>query len=170
MNSIQTMLLALIACVAMTATAHAGGYIKIPDIDGESTSATDHKNSFDLISFEMGAENSALPSKGIIKVTFDRAFAGRARLQRLYRNKTEIPSMSLASGSGRNAVAYELQRVFIKSWSTSGDADDRPTEEVAFYYNKIALAGNSASTAEIDFVEVGGGGEAEKKPARKKRD
>ena len=23
-------------------------------------------------------------------------------------------------------------------WSTSGDADDRPTEEVAFYYNKVA--------------------------------
>lgn len=27
----------------------------------------------------------------------------------------------------------------IKSWSTSGDADDRPTEEVAFYFNKIAF-------------------------------
>jgi hypothetical protein len=29
---------------------------------------------------------------------------------------------------------------FVKSWSTSGDADDRPTEEVAFYYNKIAFS------------------------------
>ena len=28
-------------------------------------------------------------------------------------------------------------RCFVKSWSTSGDADDRPTEEVAFYYNRI---------------------------------
>ena len=28
---------------------------------------------------------------------------------------------------------------FVKSWSTSGDADDRPTEEVAFYYNRIAF-------------------------------
>ena len=27
----------------------------------------------------------------------------------------------------------------MKSWSTSGEADDRPTEEVAFYYNKIAF-------------------------------
>jgi type VI protein secretion system component Hcp len=35
---------------------------------------------------------------------------------------------------------YKLDRVFIKSWSISGDADDRPTEEVAFYYNKIAFA------------------------------
>ena len=32
---------------------------------------------------------------------------------------------------------YKLDRCFVKSWSTSGDADDRPTEEVAFYYNRI---------------------------------
>jgi type VI protein secretion system component Hcp len=36
-------------------------------------------------------------------------------------------------------LQYCLERCFIKSWSTSGDADDRPTEEVAFYYNKIAF-------------------------------
>jgi len=35
------------------------------------------------------------------------------------------------------AGGYKLERAFVKSWSTSGDADDRPTEEVAFYYNKI---------------------------------
>lgn len=35
--------------------------------------------------------------------------------------------------------AYKLEPCFVKSWSTSGDADDRPTEEVAFYYNKIAF-------------------------------
>jgi len=35
-------------------------------------------------------------------------------------------------------LKYKLDRCFVKSWSTSGDADDRPTEEVAFYYNKIA--------------------------------
>jgi type VI secretion system secreted protein Hcp len=35
---------------------------------------------------------------------------------------------------------YVMERCYVKSWSTSGDADDRPTEEVAFYYNKIAFA------------------------------
>jgi hypothetical protein len=30
-----------------------------------------------------------------------------------------------------------LDNVFIKSWSTSGDADDRPTEEIAFYYTPL---------------------------------
>lgn len=36
-------------------------------------------------------------------------------------------------------LIIKLDRVFVKSWSTSGDADDRPTEEVAFYFNKIAI-------------------------------
>jgi type VI protein secretion system component Hcp len=48
-------------------------------------------------------------------------------------------------GSGAEEIPvtylkYKLDRVFIKSWSTSGDADVMPVEEVAFYYNKIAFA------------------------------
>jgi type VI protein secretion system component Hcp len=43
-------------------------------------------------------------------------------------------------GSPMCYLQYKLERAFVKSWSTSGDADDRPTEEVAFYYNKIAFA------------------------------
>jgi hypothetical protein len=34
---------------------------------------------------------------------------------------------------------------FVKSWSTSGDADDRPTEEVSFNYTKITVDYSSAS-------------------------
>jgi type VI secretion system Hcp family effector len=37
-------------------------------------------------------------------------------------------------------LSYRLERAFVKSWSTSGDADDRPTEEVAFYFNRIAFS------------------------------
>ncbi len=36
-------------------------------------------------------------------------------------------------------LCYKLDNVFIKSWSTSGDGDDRPTEDVAIWYNKIAF-------------------------------
>ncbi|MGB5326952.1 MAG: type VI secretion system tube protein Hcp [Gammaproteobacteria bacterium] len=37
-------------------------------------------------------------------------------------------------------LEYKLERAFVKSWSTSGaGGDDRPTEEVAFYYNRIAF-------------------------------
>lgn len=50
-----------------------------------------------------------------------------------------------ASGVPTCYLVYKLDRAFVKSWSTSGDADDRPTEEVAFYYNKIAFAYQSLS-------------------------
>jgi len=36
-------------------------------------------------------------------------------------------------------LQFKLNRCMVKSWSTSGDADDRPTEEVAFLYNKVAF-------------------------------
>ncbi len=48
-------------------------------------------------------------------------------------------------------LRYKLDRCFVKSWSTSGDADDRPTEEVSFYYNKIAMG--YASTIDGDTFQ-----------------
>ena len=56
----------------------------------------------------------------------------------------EIHFVEVAGGGEGDAkplcyLAYKLDRAFVKSWSTSGDADDRPTEEVAFYYNRIAF-------------------------------
>jgi type VI secretion system Hcp family effector len=39
---------------------------------------------------------------------------------------------------------YVMEPCYVKSWSTSGDADDRPTEEVAFYFNKIAFGYSDA--------------------------
>jgi type VI protein secretion system component Hcp len=50
----------------------------------------------------------------------------------------EVPD----TGEPAECIArYVMERCYVKSWktSTSGDADDRPTEEVAFYYNKIAF-------------------------------
>ncbi|MEM7240494.1 MAG: hypothetical protein AAF501_22045 [Pseudomonadota bacterium] len=50
---------------------------------------------------------------------------------------TELVEDDLEATSG--GLPYNFDRAFIKSWSTSGDADDRPTEETAVYYNKISL-------------------------------
>ncbi|MDJ0767182.1 MAG: type VI secretion system tube protein Hcp [Ilumatobacter sp.] len=54
----------------------------------------------------------------------------------------QIDFLQMAGGDQKPTVylRYKLDRCFVKSWSTSGDADDRPTEEVAFYFNKIAFA------------------------------
>ena len=60
--------------------------------------------------------------------------------------RAEINFVEVAAGDGGGKegkpicyLKYLLERCFIKSWSISGDADDRPTEEVAFYYNQIAF-------------------------------
>lgn len=49
------------------------------------------------------------------------------------RKPTELTDEDLRETAG--GLQYNLDRAFIKSWSTSGDADDRPTEEVAFSRN-----------------------------------
>ena len=47
------------------------------------------------------------------------------------------PSIELGGGAKR----YVLQDVTVVSCGRSGDADDRPTEEIAFYYNKVTVRG-----------------------------
>jgi type VI secretion system secreted protein Hcp len=44
-------------------------------------------------------------------------------------------------GKRKNVVYlhFKLDTVFIKSWNISGDADDRPTEDVTLWYNRIAF-------------------------------
>ena len=36
-------------------------------------------------------------------------------------------------------LQFKMDNAFVKSWSVSGDADDRPTEEITLWYNKIAF-------------------------------
>ena len=57
-------------------------------------------------------------------------------------NRNEEPVATELSDDQLEKVAGGAS---VRSWSTSGDADDRPTEEVAFYYNKIAFAYSTTS-------------------------
>jgi len=50
---------------------------------------------------------------------------------------TRYPSIELGDGAKR----YVLQDVTVASCGGSRAADDRPTEEVAFYYNKVTVRG-----------------------------
>lgn len=169
-------LLALASAIALfagAANAAFTGYLKLPDIDGESKNAGgEHEVEYDLAgakapsatganqTLSAGANRSetikggqatvlgvrwngrdAAPAKGragTANVTLKRGVLSQS-LQRLQHENRMIPSLTLTVGEGRNAATYKLERVFVKSWSTSGDADDRPTEEVAFYYNKISF-------------------------------
>ncbi len=52
-----------------------------------------------------------------------------------------VEAITLDNNERKNVVylAFKLDNVFVKSWSMSGDGDDRPTEDVALWYNKIAF-------------------------------
>ncbi len=130
------------ATLLMAGAANAANmYMRIIDVPGESAEYGG-AGEIEVLSWSWGASNEGTfakpPNSGIVNVTLKRGFAGRQAVRRLYDDKREFPSLILTSQDRGKAVRYELQKVYIKSWSTSGDADDRPTEEVAFYYNKIA--------------------------------
>ena len=36
-------------------------------------------------------------------------------------------------------LQFKLDNAFVKTWNISGDADDRPTEEITLWYKKIAF-------------------------------
>ena len=154
-----------ISVLAAAAIPHADAaiYMKIGDIEGESTDDK-HIGWIELDSFKCGVDNTTEKKSGEKGGTAD-INIGIGELQECTISKStdsasaqlaqfaingnslgtdEIDFVEVAGGSEAGEpityLKYKLDRVFIKSWSTSGDADDRPTEEVAFYYNKIGFA------------------------------
>jgi type VI secretion system secreted protein Hcp len=141
-------------------SANAAIYLKIPDIPGDVT-AQGFERTIELDSFAFGVdrENKRSGEKGgtedinigvgelqevIIKKKLD---SSSAKLAQFAINGNSLGTAEIffveVAGSENPPMPYlqyKLDRVFIKSWSTSGDADSRPTEEVAFYYNKIAFS------------------------------
>ena len=140
--------------------AQAAIFVKIPTIGGDVTGPDGRKDWFVADNFSFGVERE-MKESGEKGGTAD-INIGVGELQECTISK----SMDVATGALAQAAAsgltvgpaeicfadmpsdegtpqcylhYKLDRAFVKSWSTSGDADDRPTEEVAFYYNKIAF-------------------------------
>lgn len=142
--------------------ADAAIYVKIPGIPGDVTaSGYDDGKWFVADSFSFGVEREMKESgeKGgtadinigigelqevSISKSMDSATASLAQFA-LNGNSCGTAEIDFVEVGGSSAapvvyLKYKLDRCFVKSWSTSGDADDRPTEEVSFYYNKIAFA------------------------------
>ena len=145
------------AAMALTPTvANAQVFIKYGNLPGGSSNSGDW---FIADSFSFGVERE-MKESGEKGGTEDLNI-GVGELQELIISKgmdTSSPKLALLSLTGNSLgtvdvcvtdnpdeptecyLRYKLDRCFVKSWSTSGDADDRPTEEVAFYYNKIAFS------------------------------
>jgi len=158
-------LLKTIICIVslLPAITSAAIFVKIPGVKGDPSITTpgyDNGEWFIADSFSFGVEREMKESgeKGgtadinigvgelqecTISKSMDRASAKLMQLA-INGNSAGIAEIDFVEvgGAGEAPVVYlkyKLDRCFIKSWSSSGDADDRPTEEVAFYYNKIAF-------------------------------
>ena len=138
--------------------AYAAIYMKIPDIKGEVTTSG-YEGWFVADSFSFGVEREMKESgeKGgttdinigvgelqecTISKSMDMSSSKLAQyaIDGNSLGQAEIHFVEMSSdGKPIPYLKFKLDRAIIKSWSTSGDADDRPTEEVAFYYNKIAF-------------------------------
>jgi len=153
--------IALTSALAAT-TANAAVFVKYDGVDGEAQGPGD-TGSFDWFeadSFSFGVERE-MKESGEKGGTAD-INIGVGELQECTIEKSmdsSTVSLAQAAVSGRTLgscevcvtddgdtseppeciARYVMERCYVKSWSTSADADDRPTEEVAFYYNKIAF-------------------------------
>ena len=144
--------------IGNSSDAHAAIYVKIEGIKGDVTTKG-YEGYFEADSFSFGVEREMKESgeKGgtedinigvgelqevTISKSMDRTSADLAQfaINGNSPGTAEIEFVEVAGGGEAHTyLKYKLERCFVKSWSTSGDADDRPTEEVSFYYNKIAF-------------------------------
>jgi type VI protein secretion system component Hcp len=151
----------MFALVSASAEADAAIYVKIPGIPGDvTTEGYDTGEWFVADSFAFGIEREMKESVGkggtqdinigigeLQDVSISKSLnSASAQLAQLAINgnscgtvEIDFVKVEVSSGEAVPYLKYKLDRCFVKSWSTSGDADDRPTEEVAFYYNKIAF-------------------------------
>ena len=157
----NTLTVALTSALAVT-TANAAVFVKYDGVDGESQGPGD-TGTFDWYeadSFSFGVEREMKESgeKGgtadinigvgelqecTIKKSMDSSTVSLAQAavsgRTLGSCEVCITDDADTSGQVKCIAYYVMERCYVKSWSTSTSADDRPTEEVAFYYNKIAF-------------------------------
>ena len=116
-------------------------FLKIEGIDGESD-AKGHKDEIDVLSWSWGESSAGgTPGEGpgvlTVSKTVDRS---SPKLQQHCNGGKHLNSMNVSDGT-RTYTLYDVRVSCSASRATSGAAaDERPTEEVAFYYNKISFA------------------------------
>lgn len=167
---VKLMATGLLACAAICTSiaAHAAILVKMPGIGGDVKGPDGESDWFVADSFSFGVEREMKESgeKGgtedlnigvgeLQECTISKSMdTASAKLAQFAINGNSPGSCEICFSNENDSenkpicyLKYKLDRAFIKSWSTSGDADDRPTEEVAIYFNKIAY-GQSVQTSD----------------------
>ena len=115
MNKIAKFTAIAIALTLFPAIANAGVFIKFDNLSNDSVSTSGWKGNdwFVADSFSFGVEREMKESG----------------------EKGGTEDINIGVGELQECTNSAVADEAIKSWSIRGDADDRPTEEVAFYYN-----------------------------------
>ena len=126
----------------VTIDASAAGFIKFEGLDGESKDKN-HKGWSDLLSFNQitsrqdstsARDNPSISEISVVK-ELDKSSPKIA--ESIAMGKV-IPKVEVQLTKNDDTYySYELTNVIITSYTLSGDADDRPTEEITLYYEKI---------------------------------
>jgi type VI secretion system secreted protein Hcp len=164
------------AAICMSTVAEAAIYVKIPNVPGDTTGPDGEADWFVADSFSFGVEREMKESdeKGgtqdinigvgelqecTISKSMDMASAKLAQfaINGNSPGDCEVCFSHQTSAEGKPIcyLKYKLDRVYVKSWSTSGADDDRPAEEVAFYFNKIAFGQSvEAAGGSLEFDDM----------------
>lgn len=151
--------------------------ISIPGILGDSQIAGFAEKYFSVESLSFGHERELKDSGkagtsdinvGVVEFqevsiskTFDAASTGLARKAIAGSSCGTVDikfvqTITDASENQQNVVFLQmkLDNVFVKTWNISGDEDDRPTEEVTLWYNKIAFSYFNSPDGQ-DYISAG---------------
>lgn len=126
--------------------ADAAAYIKFDGVDGEAKDS-DHKGWIDVLSVSqsiarsmdsgLSARSSAAASFSDITVTKELDKSSPKLAEAVATGKV-IPKVEFHLTSTHGTYyKYELTNVMVTSYSMSGEADERPTEEVSFNFTQI---------------------------------
>ena len=134
-----------LALVGYVNDAEAAAYLKFDGVDGEATDAK-HKEWIEVLSFSQSIHrgdsgSSAGFSAGavfediVITKELDKS---SPKLAESVATGKHIPKVEfeLTSSAG-TYYKYELTNVMVTSYSISGDADERPTEQISLNFEEI---------------------------------
>lgn len=136
-----------LALVGSTIDADAAAYLKLGDIKGEATDS-EHKDWIDVLSFEQSMRKSGEGATGATRQRGDVIMDDIVVVKELDKSSpklaesiamgTVIPKVEfeLTSSAG-TYYKYELTNVMVTSYSVSGTADERPTEQVSLNFEEI---------------------------------
>lgn len=149
----KTLLLGTVLSVGLLASpaVQAAAFIKFDGIDGEAIDP-DHAQWIDVLSTDWGIVLERDAASGLptgkrqhkpVSVTKPLDKASPKLMEGIATGRV-FPSVKVHLTRATSAgpvtyLEYELTNVIVTSWSTSGDADDRPTEEVSLNFEEVKM-------------------------------